>query len=116
MREVLLTACLLFIQQIAVAQEDVFVYDAHGKYDPFWPLVAPNGSIISYDQKLMAADLFLEGIVVGAQGSNIAIINGKIVKENDGIGDYRVRAIADDYVELFKGDEKFVLTLKKEKI
>ncbi len=87
-------------------------YDAHGKRDPFWPLVNPSGVIINYETEYAITDLSLEGIVAGAQGS-IAIINGKIVKQNDAVGQYTVTKIGSQDVELKKGDQTYHLKLKK---
>ncbi len=93
--------------------EEVFVYDDHGKRDPFAPLVNPNGAVVVYDTDLSLADLNLEGIVADTGGNNIAIINGKIVKVSDKVGPYVVVSIAVDHVKLSKEEEYFTLKLKK---
>ena len=90
-----------------------FVYDDHGKHDPFWPLVTPGGAVITYDADLTINDMTLEGVLADAGGKNLAIVNGKVVKVSDWIGSYQVGTITRDHVELRKGQEQFTLKLKK---
>jgi len=102
---------LLFLS-LANAQA-AFVYDDHGKRDPFVPLVSSSGMVVTYDRDLSVDDLVLEGIVADASGENIAIVNGKIVKNHDHIGPYVVGLIAVDHVEFLQGTDRFVLKMKK---
>lgn len=104
---------LLFVVTTAYAEDKPFVYDAHGKRDPFAPLISPSGTPISYDSDISASDMNLEGIVLDAKGNNLAIINGKIVKANDLLGAYTVVTIANDHVDLVKGQEHLTVKLKK---
>lgn len=90
-----------------------FTYNDNGKRDPFWQLVGPGGSINNYENDLLLADLALQGIMSGASG-NIAMINGKIVRAEDKIGQFLVKEITDDWVVLEKGQKVFKLKLKKE--
>ncbi len=99
---------------IVIAEESPFNYDDHGKRDPFWRLVNQAGAIINYDKDLSISDMSLEGIIIGESGNNIAIINGNIVKEGDLMGRYYIKKIDVDTVTLQKGNENFVLKLKKE--
>ncbi len=98
---------------VVYAQDKPFVYNDHGKHDPFWPLVSPNGTMIIYDSDLSATDMVLEGIVVDVQGNNLAIVNRKIVKKGDRIGPYTVELITNDQVDVVKGQEHLTLKLKK---
>jgi len=52
--------------------------------------------------------------MVSAQGDSLAIINGRIVKPNDMIGQFTVSSIGANSVVLIKGDQEFELKLKKE--
>ncbi len=91
-----------------------FVYDDHGKRDPFLPLVDSNGIIITYEDNLLLTDLVLEGIVLGVDdNANLAIINGKVLKKGDKIGPFVVLHISAKSVLLGKGKQKFDLKLKK---
>ncbi len=107
---VLVLLCVLPLPALA---QDGFVYDDHGKRDPFVPLVSSTGMVVTYDENLSLNDLTLEGIVADPSGNNLAIVNGKIVKAHDQVGPYEVEAIANDHVEFLKGAEQFVLKLKK---
>ena len=91
-----------------------FVYDAHDRRDPFWPLVNAKGMIISFEKDLLATDLILEGIYVGDAGKNVAIINGKILQKDESIGVFTVKDIKENRVTLQKGQERVILKLKKE--
>jgi hypothetical protein len=104
---------LIFFSANLVYAQDAFVYDDHGKRDPFVPLVSSAGMVVTYDEDLAVNDLVLEGIVADASGNNAAIVNGKVVKVHDQIGPYVVDIIATDHVEFLKGTEKFILKLKR---
>ena len=108
-----LTFMLVLISTNSVYAQEAFVYDDHGKRDPFVPLVSSSGMVITYDQDLSVNDLVLEGIVADASGNNAALVNGKIVKAHDQIGPYTVDVIAADHVEFLKGTQRFILKLKK---
>ena len=103
-----LTAALSF------AQEEQFVYDGHGRRDPFWRLVGPSGAIVNYETDLLISDMTLEGIIYDPSGKSFAIINGTVAKLNDRIGLYVVSRIDKNQVILKKGQENFMLELKKE--
>ncbi len=101
------------------AQEDppegkLFIYEDHGKRDPFWSLVSPSGTIINYDLDYLISDLKLEGIIQGSGNQNMAIINGKIVRVNDKIGQFLIKRIDSSTVILANGQQTFELRLKKE--
>lgn len=98
---------------MAFAQQGNYVYDDHGKKDPFSPLVSPTGVLVDDEEGMGISDLNLEGIVSDASGSNLAIMNGKVVKAGDHIGPYLVNVIAEDSVRLLKDNQEFVLNLKK---
>ncbi len=104
---------LLISTVVVYAQEEPFIYDDHGKRDPFGALVNNSGAVIIYDTGLSVGDLTLEGIIADAAGNNLAIVNGRIVKASDKVGPYTVTLISKDHIELSKGQEYFMLTLKK---
>jgi hypothetical protein len=108
----LLFFVLLFFFANFVYAQEAFVYDDHGKRDPFVPLVSSAGMVVTYDEDLSVNDLVLEGIVSDASGNNVAIVNGKMVKAHDQIGPYTVDLIAADHVEFLKGTARFMLKLK----
>jgi hypothetical protein len=108
----LIFVLILFSSNSIYAQEG-FVYNDHGKRDPFMPLVSSDGMVVTYDEDLSVNDLVLEGVVADASGNNAAIVNGKIVKAHDQIGPYVVDVIDVDHVEVLKGTQRFILKLKK---
>ena len=111
MRFSIFVLTLLFAN--VVYAQGSFVYDDHGKRDPFVPLVSSAGMVVTYDEDLSVNDLVLEGIVSDASGNNLAIVNGKVVKIHDQIGPYLVDVIAIDHVEFIKENQRFILKLKK---
>ena len=108
-----LISVLLLLSANSVYAQGAYVYDDHGKRDPFVPLVSSAGMVVTYDEDLSVNDLVLEGIVADASGNNAAIVNGKVVKAHDQIGPYVVDVIAVDHVEFLKGTDRFILKLKK---
>lgn len=93
--------------------ENNFVYQDNGKRDPFWPLVSSSGNIINYDSDLSVTDMVLEGIMFDNNNNAIAIVNGKVVKKGDVVGDFTVESLEQNQVIFSKGEEKFELKLKK---
>ena len=109
--EILIFVLILFFANSVYAQE-AFVYDDHGKRDPFVPLVSSAGMVVTYDEDLSVNDLVLEGIVADASGNNAAIVNGKVVKVHDQIGPYVVDVIAGS-CGIFKRDRRFIIKIEK---
>lgn len=105
---------LFFTVGVQAQGEKPFVYDDHGRRDPFWSLVTSGGAVVNYGSDIMISDMILEGIIAGVDGKNIAIINGAVVGEEDKIGLFTIKAIEQDKVVLVKEGEDFILKLKKE--
>jgi len=113
---IILCETLFLTKSIFAESEDSiksFIYDDHGRRDPLWPLVSSTGTILTYASELSLTDLKLEGIMLGGEGKNIAIINGRILKTNDTIGHFTVLQIDTETVVVAKGQVKFTLILKK---
>ena len=110
-----LTFILLLLRTTMVeARNNSFVYDDKGKRDPFWNLVSSSGNLMNYETDLQMTDLLLEGIMVGADGQNLAVINSKVVKIHDTIDQFVVVRIDKNRVVLTKDQKNFELKLKKE--
>ncbi len=107
------TLALFLSAALAIAQED-FMYDSHGRRDPFWPLVSSSGAILSYDDSLQFSDMVLEGVIYDPDGERFAIINSRVVKIEDRIGGFVVTAVNQDSVTLYRQGQEFSLNLKKE--
>jgi hypothetical protein len=113
MKKVLCFIILFGIMVIWAQKGSTFVYNEHGKKDPFSPMISSSGTLIPYDNEISESDISLEGVVLDAKGNNLAIMNGKIVKAADKVGAYTVDTIASDHVNLVKGDERLTVKLKK---
>ena len=103
---------LSYIAQAEEAQEP-FVYQDKNNRDPFWPLINDNGVLQNYEKEYLVSDLELEGIMASPNGKSVAILNGKVVKVNDVVGEYTVKDIQANKVIILKGQEEFELQLKK---
>ena len=116
MMRLLFLVFLIFLTSRSAAADDnqPFVYDDHGRRDPLWKLVTPEGAIQNYETDFLITDLALEGIMAGEDGENFAIINGRVLKQNDAIGQFVVDHIGDDMIVLEEGRKKYELKLKKE--
>ena len=106
-----------------------FGYEARGKRDPFVPLIGlakekskekskekgKDVGPVRLAEVGSVNDILLEGVAIGAQGKNVAILNGQMVKENDEIGVLRIIKISRNAVELSIDGKVYTLSLRKEK-
>lgn len=114
MKKHLLILFIVFSLSLAsLATADNFVYDGKNARDPFWPLVSSEGVLITYDTEFVISDLNLEGIMFSTKEQSVAIIDGKVLRVNDKMGDYSIDQIQPDKVILKKADQTFELKLKK---
>ncbi len=96
-------------------KEAPFVYDDHGRRDPFWRLVTPSGMIMNYETDLSITDLSLEGILMSQERDKcLAIINSQVLKIGQKIGPFEIVDIKEDAVSLKQGQQIFRLKIKKE--
>ena len=119
MKRLLLVIIFLgFMKAALVYADDVqpkaFVYDDHGKRDPMWYLVSTGGVVMDYSSEIVLSDLFLEGIMTSPDGKNVALLNGRIVRLNEKIGQFTIVDIRKDSIVLTDGQQRFELKLKKE--
>lgn len=100
----------------APSESTQFVYDAHGKRDPFIPLVGQDrqSAMSSLSEVASVEDLKLEGIAADASGKSIAIINGEMVKEGYKAGEIEIKTIAKRSVSLLIGSTEYTLNLAEE--
>jgi len=106
---------LLLICTTLCASED-FVYDRHGKRDPFIPLITdkPTGGIIGLMGVEGIDDIILEGIVWEEDGSSLAILNGTILKEGEEVGNLKLSEIKPTKITLIINKEEHIIELIKE--
>jgi len=109
---------IYFCVTIAPSYGNGFVYDAHGKRDPFVPLTGAKkdmvAGMVKLEEVVSVDDIALEGIAVGDKGSRIAIINGEMVHERDVFGILEINSILDTGIEVSISGRKYSLSLKKE--
>ena len=98
----------------AFAQNE-FVYDDHGKRDPFIPLVTADGRLVKLeDETSKTTALAIEGIMYDKHGISYALVNGEVVKIGDTIGGYQILRIEKNKVVFIKEGEMTEIELKKE--
>ena len=90
-----------------------FNYEAHGRRDPFVPLigVAESGHMSGARGILTVEDVSLQGIVVGPNGQSAVVINGELMQEGQMIERLLVESIGDNVVVIKIDEEKFYLKL-----
>ena len=113
----MVTVLMVWVANICLAEsaeEEPFTYDDRGRRDPLASVVSPGGVIINLDSNYSITDLSLEGIMIGKDGYNVAIINGRVLSVKDNIGDFVVNKIKSSEVILIKNNAEFRLRLKTE--
>ena len=86
-----------------------FRYDAQGRRDPFLPW---DGSEAKSKSDIDTQDLHVEGIIFDQAKGSLAVINGAVLKEGDGVGPYKIATIEKERVLIAKEDEKVWLPFK----
>ena len=104
----------LIVLFIAISSQAAGQYDAKGKRDPFVPLIGPDkDKALELEDIISADELVLEGIAVGTGGQNIAILNGRMVKENEKIGSLKIKKISKKSILILIADKEFSLDLSE---
>ena len=86
------------------------MYDAHGRRDPFVPLVtttmrSASSGLLSVEN---VDDLSVEGVVYDPAHGSVVIVNGAILKEGEGLGNVKVLEIKPEGAKfLINGMEAF---------
>lgn len=99
---------------ITTSAQETGMYNLGEKRDPFIPLVTSDGRLLSLKEKEAVGGLSLEGIIYDEHGLSYAIVNGRVVKIGDGIGDYRVLKVEKNKVIFVKEGQAMEVELKKE--
>jgi hypothetical protein len=97
------------------SQDDaLFVYENEGRRDPFVALVSKEGKLeVSYGIINSINDVILEGILYDPKGESAVVLNDILLKENDQIGNIKVKKIFQDRVILYFMDNEYVFKLKE---
>jgi len=107
---VCMTACLACV--VAARAQEGFVYNDHGKPDPFIPWVTADGrlQVLVAQERKNDDELKIEGIIYDTRALSFAIINGEVVKVGDRIQGYQVLKIEENKVIVIKeGQPKEIL-------
>lgn len=91
-----------------------FIYDSKSRRNPFIPLVTSDGRLIKLEPEEGQTGLTLEGIIYDEHGLSYAVINGKVVKVSEFVGDYQVLKIEENKVMLIHQGQTYELEIKKE--
>jgi len=94
-----------------------FGYDSQGQRDPFVPLIGLEEKKVRpscLEEMVAIEDLILEGIAISPSGKNVAILNGRMVKERDKIGAIQIKKISKKNIELSINGKDYGLSLTKE--
>src|SRR4030042_1997129 len=66
----------------AYTEEEAYIYDSHGKRDPFLPLVGITSKVIeSLEDVMSIEDVNLQGLAFKPYGKKVAKVNGVLIKE-----------------------------------
>lgn len=112
---ILITFVLLFLINISYCTEK-FVYDSHGKRDPFVPLIGTVSEMsLSLEDVVSIDDIKLQGIAIDESGK-VAILNGQVIAEGQTVGKVTLRKIEDEKVSLFIDGMQYEVQLYKEEL
>lgn len=91
-----------------------FIYNDKKNRDPLNPLVTKEGRVLpGINPQSETENVNLEGVMLDSQGKSIAIINGKVVKEQDRVLGMQVLKIKSESVIMQREGKVFVINLRK---
>jgi len=106
---------LLCIGISAVSRaEEAYIYDSHGKRDPFVTLVGITTlrqAVETLEDITSIEDIILQGIAVGAGGKKIVILNGEMMKEGETIGHLAIKEISKNSITLTIDEAEYKLNI-----
>lgn len=111
-------AAVFLGMDLALAPTAGMAYNAKGRRDPFVPLLTAEGQRIhppGLDEGTAAgvSGLVLQGIVVDPRGDNYAVINGKILREQEEISGMRIVWIQPHAVTVLAEGQEHRLELRR---
>jgi hypothetical protein len=105
---------LPFVFCAELANQEDLVYNENNKRDPFIPLVTADGRLLKLDKEDGLTGLSVEGLIYDQQGLSYALVDGRVVKVGDSLGEYQVMRIEKDKIIFVKNGEPIEVELKKE--
>ncbi len=82
---------MIFWESEALSKEEVQLYDAHGKRDPFIPLISLSSRVASGLLGVETFDeLIIEGIVYDPGKASIVVVNGAVMNVGEEVGSVKL--------------------------
>jgi len=88
-----------------------FIYDSHGKRDPFVSLAGGEEKGIVATDVTGIEDISLQGVATDSKGRFVSIINSEVFKKGDKIGDVVIKEIKKDSVVVSVQGKDHILKL-----
>lgn len=85
-----------------------FTYDAKGRRDPF---VSPGTKETRGPKAYDTGDFTVEGIIFDPANESLAVINGKVLREMESLGGFRIDKIERTGVHLSREETRLTLRL-----
>ena len=97
--------------------EDSFVYQSHGRRDPFVPLVGASATVTDSLEDVMSIDdIRLQGLATDSSGKRAAILNGEMIKKGQTIGRVTVKEILEEKIVIMIDEDRYEIDIfEKEK-
>lgn len=96
--------------------EGPYVYDSHGRRDPFVPLLGvTSGSIGSLEDIMGIEDVSFQGFAVDSAGRKVVVLNGEMITEGRTIGRLTVKKILRNEVILIIDGSEHTLNIYQDK-
>ena len=95
--------------------EEAYVYDPHGKRDPFVPLLGVSARAAGSLEDIMGIeDVSLQGVAVDSTGGKVVVINGEMIAEGQTIGRLTIKKILNEEVVLIIDENEYTLNIYKD--
>jgi hypothetical protein len=104
----------VFLSDSSICAQEKSGYDPGGRRDPFLPLISPEGTLLKLETQVNSGGISLEGVIYDKSGESYAIVDSKVVKVGDTVGDWQVLKIEQNKVIFQKDGQVQESELKKE--
>lgn len=99
--KLIVLVCAWIISTSSFVACESYRYESRGKRDPFVPLIGTDKpSVVRLEDVTSIEEIILEGIASEAKGRRAAMINGRILKKDDKVGDVEIKKIGERTVTL----------------
>lgn len=98
-----------------VFAEEAYVYDPHGRRDPFVPLLGVSARTAGSLEDIMGIeDVSFQGVAVDSAGRKVVVINGEMIVEGQTIGRLTIKKILNEEVILIIDENEYTLNIYKD--